>query len=923
MIPLPDRREADRTLREDVRWLASTLGRVVERHAGGDVFRAVEDLRRACRARRLDEADAPDLEALFARVDAMPLEVAAPVARAFTLFFLLINTAEQVQRVRRRRERARGHAGPPPAHTLLGAFTRLRDAGHPPEAVEEALGHLTVQPVLTAHPTEATRRTVLTLQARVADLLLERTDAGPAERREIEEALEAEVELLWLTSEVRRDRPSVLDEVASVLWYLEDRLLDAAPRVQSAMHRGFLDVFGRPVDAPPLVRAGSWVGGDRDGNPFVTPAVTLRAARRTAHAVLGHYRHEVDALIGRLSLSTRVAHVGEALRASIEADRQRLPEVYEANRRRDADEPLRLKLSFIAARLDATRRLIAARDGGHVVEEPAAYPGPDALLADLEVVREAMLAAGARRATEVCVDPLARQVRSTGFHGYRLDVREDAGVHAQALDDVAAAAGVPPLDGEALRRELLGRRPLISAHRELPERSERTVQVFRTIAEVHRELGGAAASTYIISMCRTAEDMLRVLLLAREAGLVDLTAEPPCSRLDVVPLFETRDDLIHAPEVMRRLFADPAYRRQLRARGDRQEVMIGYSDSSKDAGMLPAAWALYRAQEALADVCRDAGVRLTLFHGRGGTVGRGGGSPVYRALTALPPGTLGDTIKITEQGEVISQKFGLRPLAERSLEVLVAGSLMAKFHDWRQFADADEPERFARVMDRMAEAALPVFRALVHEHQDVFRMFLDCTPVRELAGVHFGSRPAYREAGSGTMSGIRAIPWVFGWTQNRSMLPAWLGVGTAFRAVADEPGGLELLRRMANVWPFFDDLVGKVEMVCAKADPEIAALYVRHLGGDDTLLRRLDDELRLTIEMTLAIRQSAYLLSDDPSLQSAIGLRNPYIDPLSLLQVSLLRRKRALGEDEPVPPLLAEAMGATLNGIAQGLRNTG
>lgn len=924
IIPPPDSREAERPLREDVRWLASTLGRVVHRHAGGEVFRAVEGLRLACRARRHGEAGAPDLDALQARVDGMPLEIAAPVARAFTLFFLLINTAEQVHRVRVRRRRLQSADGPPPPTTARGALERLKAAGRAGEEVEDALRRLTIQPVLTAHPTEATRRTVLTLEARVADLLLRRETATAPERREIEEALEAEVELLWLTSEVRRDRPSVLDEVSTVLWYLEDRLLDAAPRVHATLQRAFRDVYGRGLDVPPPIRPGSWVGGDRDGNPFVTPGVTLAAVRRTAHAVLGHYRALVDELISRLSLSTRVAPAPESLRASIERDRRLLPDVFEQNRRRDAEEPVRLKLSFIKARIDATRRRFAARDAGHPAEEPAAYESPAELLADLGVVRDALEAAAAERVIETQLAPLERQVRATGFHGYRLDVREDAAVHAHTLADAAASIGLPPLDGDALRRELLGRRPLLSPHRPLPERSQRAVEVFHTMARIQREVGPEAASTYIISMTQREEDLLRVLLLAREAGLVDLTADPPCSTVDVVPLFETRDDLVNAPAIMRRLFADEAYARQLAARGGRQEVMIGYSDSAKDAGLLPASWALYRAQEELAAACRAAGIHLTLFHGQGGTVGRGGGSPVYRALNALPPGTIGDHIKITEQGEVISQKFGLRPIAERSLEVLVAGTLMAEFRDWRRDAKPGEPERFRAAMDRMAEVALPVFRRLVHEDAALFHLFLTTTPVRELAHVHFGSRPAYRERGTGTMAGIRAIPWVFGWTQIRLLLPGWLGVGTALETVAAEPGGLDLLRRMAAAWPFFDDLIGKVEMVCAKADLDIAGLYVRRLGGNEALLRELEAEFRRTVEAVRAIRGKDHLLAEDPTLQAAIGLRNPYIDPLSLLQVSLLRRKRELTErDAEVPPLLNEALGSTLNGVAQGMRNTG
>ena len=440
---------------------------------------------------------------------------------------------------------------------------------------------------------------------------------------------------------------------------------------------------------------------------------------------------------------------------------------------------------------------------------------------------------------------------------------------------------------------------------------------------VQEETGEATANTYIISMARSAEDLLRVLLLAREAGLVDLAGDPPQSRLDIVPLFETLADLEHAPTIMRDLLADPVWRRQLAARGGRQEVMIGYSDSAKDAGLLPSAWALYRAQEELARLFDEAGICLTLFHGRGGTVSRGGGSPVSRALAALPPRTVGGHIKITEQGEVISQKYGLLPIAERSLEVMLIGTLMHAFEDWRDgLAEGDE-SRFRAVMDRLSDLALPAYRALVHEDDAVFHFFQQATPVRELAHVHFGSRPVYREKGRESMESIRAIPWTFGWTQVRLMLPAWLGVGTALSAVAAEPEGLAVLQRMARLWPFFDDLLSNVEMVCAKADLEIAEAYARSLGGDMALLERLTAEFHRTVDVVLRIRESDRLLASSPVLQATIALRNPYVDPLSLLQIALLERKRAAREDDPALPRITEALGTTLNGVAQGLRNTG
>jgi phosphoenolpyruvate carboxylase len=404
---------------------------------------------------------------------------------------------------------------------------------------------------------------------------------------------------------------------------------------------------------------------------------------------------------------------------------------------------------------------------------------------------------------------------------------------------------------------------------------------------------------------------------------VDLSREPALSRVDIVPLFETLEDLEQAPLVVRSLLGDPIWQRHLAGRGRHQEVMLGYSDSAKDAGLFPSAWALYRVQEDVARACADAGVSWTLFHGRGGTVGRGGGSPVARALTALPPGTVHGGIKITEQGEIVSQNFGLLSVAERSLELMLSGVLLHRFEDWRNGLEPGEEARFREIMDRLAAEALPRYRTLVYGSEDLFRLFLETTPVRELADVRFGSRPAYRGPGAETMEGIRAIPWVFGWTQTRLMLPGWLGVGTALEAIGAEPGGLAVLRRMAHAWPFFDDLLAKVEMVCAKADLAIARMYVRELGGDLGLFDQLENEFRRTIAALLRIRESDYLMRDNPMLQTAIGLRNPYVDPLSLLQVTLLQRKRHTAPDDPALGAVSAGLASTLNGVAQGLRNTG
>jgi phosphoenolpyruvate carboxylase len=896
LLPDPLTRHEDVALHDDVRRLAAALGRVIQRLEGEEAFDTVEELRRASRARRRGDPRAPTLEELLDYVASLPAELMAVTARSFTLFFLLINTAEQVHRVRRREQYLRSSGAEPQPASARWTMQRLHEAGHSVNDVLDAIARLDVRPVLTAHPTESTRRTLLALQARVADLLLTREQTPEADRQPVEEALDGEIELLWLTAEVRHDRPSVLDEVSTGLWYLETRLLDASARARATLVRAFEEEFaatGEALRTPVPLRFGSWMGGDRDGNPFVTPETTLAAARRASHVILGRYRRALDELTERLSISASIAPPPAELLTSIETDRQLLPDVWQANRRRNADEPTRLKLSFIAARIDATRRLVASRDAGRPERLPAAYPDAATFETDLQLVRAYLLSAGAVDATRTILEPLIAAVRAHGFHGFMMDVRDHASMHALALREDPATS----------------------------DEARKVRETFRAIRTIQDEIGPDAARTYIVSMATSPDDLLRVLQLAREAGLVDLDADPPRSRLDVVPLFETLADLDHAPDIMRALFADEVYARQLAARGQQQEVMVGYSDSGKDAGIVASSWALYRAQESLADICLDAGVDLRLFHGRGGSVGRGGGSPVYRALAALPPGTTRGRIKITEQGEIISQQFGLLPIAERTLEVMLGGVLLHEFTDWRGGRSPAEIERFLTMMDALAARSLDVYRMLVHENDQLFELFRAVTPIEELADARFGSRPAYRPGAKQGVRGIRAIPWQFGWTQIRLMLPGWFGAGTALADVAGTPEGLELTREMTRAWPFFDDLLAKIEMACAVADLEIARAYVVRLGGNLRLFEQLEEEHARTVQLLLQIRGREYLLDDSPVLQTAIALRNPYVDPLSLLQIALLQRKRtdALDDDQR----LRDALATTLSGIAQGLRSTG
>jgi phosphoenolpyruvate carboxylase len=923
--PAPPRNE-DLPLHDDVRWLAGALGRVIRRLEGEEAFQIVERLRVATRARRHGGPNAAHLDDLLRQIDKFTVAQCAMAARAFTLFFLLINTAEQTHRVRRRNAYLGRAVTDPQAASARWTMRQLRGLGVSTDAIEQAMLKLSIRPVLTAHPTESTRRTLLGLQARVADGLLKRENAPADEVRLIEQSLEGEVELLWLTSEVRHDRPTVLDEVSTALWYLETRLLEAGAYMHATLALAFEEEFARSADAFRLsvpLRFGTWVGGDRDGNPYVTPETTIATARRASHVILGRYQEALDDLTRRLALSSSIVPPQDALLRSLESDRKLLPLIWKKNRKRNADEPLRLKLSFMAARIDATRRLVASRDAGRPRKDAAAYPNVAAFESDLELVRKTLLRAGAEQACRTTVDPLYAAVRAHGFHGFLMDVRDHSDVHSSAINELLA--GKKASGGEnPVHAALVSNRTLTAGKRKLSDDTRRVVDTFDAIRTIQDETGEAAACTYIVSMTRSVDDLLKVLLLAREVGLVSLSGKKPMSRLDVVPLFETLEDLEHAPAIMRSLLDDPIYARQLEARGRRQEVMIGYSDSGKDAGMIAASWGLYRAQESLAEVFDDAKVQLTLFHGRGGSVGRGGGSPVYRALAALPPATTNGRIKITEQGEIVSQQFGLLPVAERTLEVTAAGVLLQQFSDWRRRVGVKEVQDFRDVMDRMSARSRDVYHKLVYDGDALFQLFRMATPIDELANARFGSRPAYRPGAKAGIEGIRAIPWGFGWTQIRLMLTGWLGVGTALGEEVSTRAGLRRLQRMAQTWPFVDDLLGKVEMVCAKTDVDIAREYVRHLGGDLKLLESLIDEYQRAVEALLLVRGHRQLLDDSPVLQSAIALRNPYVDPISLLQISLLRRKRTgAGKNEREREAISDALATTLSGIAQGLRNTG
>ncbi|MGD9905067.1 MAG: phosphoenolpyruvate carboxylase [Vicinamibacterales bacterium] len=874
-------------LRDDVRLLGELLGDTVRTHQGEAVFAAVERVRALAKSARGGQAELDELARLLA---ALPAGTAFVVARAFAHFLNLANIAEQHHRIRRRHAYLRDPGASPQRGSCQEGFAGLLAAGVEPERLWDAVCALRIQLVLTAHPTEVARRTLIATHNRIADLLAarDRPDLTAPDAEDLLDQLRREVITAWETREVRDRRPQPLDEVRGGLLVFEESLWESVPRYLRAVDRALVATTGRPLPltAAPI-RFGSWIGGDRDGNPTVTPQVTWQACLRARRSAVKLYVREVEALIDELSMHRASAELAEAVGG--------------------AGEPYRARLGELRGRLVATHDWIDACLG-----ETRDVPRPPAVLLDvaelrapLELCHRSLHATGNGLIAGGRLTDLLRRVAVFGLTLAELDVRQDSSRHTETLDAVTRALGVGSYAAWSeverlafLTTELASPRPLVPPDLEAPPEVHDVLATLARLATIPPDSLGA----YIVTMTTRASDVLAVELLQKDARL----ARP----LRVVPLFEMADDLARAGEVVGTLLDVPWYRRRI---GDRLEVMVGYSDSSKDAGRFAAGWALHKAQEAIVATCRSRGVAVTLFHGRGGTVGRGGG-PTHLAIRSQPAGSIDGTLRVTEQGEMIQALFGLGGIALRTMEIYTTGTLEA----WLTPAPPPRPE-WRDTMERLAGDARATYRAIVFDDPAFHDYFAASTPVEELATLNLGSRPARRAAGGG-LTTLRAIPWQFAWTQTRLLLGSWLGMETALER-AEARGEGDRLREMYRDWPHFRSVVELIEMVLAKADPRIAAEYDRQLVPAP--LHPLGADLRQRLERArrhlLAITGRGTLLEGHSALRRSIDVRNPYVDPINLVQVELLRRVRQ-GAPEPEAH---EALRVTVNGIAAGMRNTG
>jgi phosphoenolpyruvate carboxylase len=889
----------DGPLREDVHRLGAMVGRMLAEQGGEAFFQRVEQVRTASIRRRREGRAVDDLAESLAGLDAAEAEA---LARAFATYFQAVNTAERVHRIRRRRDYQR-ESGTAQPESLLYVLQHLKEQGVGADELLQWLYKLKVEPVFTAHPTEAIRRSLLEKEQAIVRALVDNFDPTrtPQERKEDDDRIFMALSAGWQTAEASPIRPSVQDEHHHVGFYLANPIYRIVPAFYELLADALQDIYGVAVPLPRLLSFATWVGGDMDGNPNVgADTIANSLATQRAH-VLEHYIADVDGLARLLSQTDDRVAFSETLLKRLADYREQFPRAAATIRPRHADMPYRCLLTLIRARLEATL------EDGHA----EGYHSAEELIDDLLLIVHGLIDHRGLNAGAYAVRRLIWRVRTFGFHMARLDVRQDSRVHDDAL---AALLRDETWTQRAPAERVSVLRPYAGGERALEKTDDAQAEslraVFATLHDSRQRYGTDATGLYIISMARSAADVLAVLALARYGGLVNGTHVP----LDIAPLFETVDDLKNAPNTLRALLDDPVYRDHLRARDDRQWVMLGYSDSGKDGGTLASRWGLQRAQVELMQLAEQAGIRLAFFHGRGGSASRGG-ARITPALMSSPRGSINGILRVTEQGEVIHRKYGIRALALRNLEQTVGAVLRASVRP----RDEDAREAPWRdIMTAMAAESRRAYRAFV-DREGFVDYFRAATPIDVIEQMALGSRPSRRRSMRG-VEDLRAIPWVFAWTQCRSIITGWYGLGAALEAAVATHGEATLVE-MARDWPFFANALDDVEMVLAKCDLDIAEAFSKLAGPlHDTFFGLIREEFQRTRHWLLRLKSSDELLRDDPRLSLSIRLRNPYVDPMSLMQVDLLQRWRATDRTDDH---LLRALVACVNGVAQGLQNTG
>jgi len=895
-------------LRRDVRSLGRLLGEVLREQVGDELFAAVEELRTLLIEHRESNKSQAEKKSLIDRAESivshLSVEQSHQMTKAFAIYFELTNLAETNHRKRRRRAAQSSSELIAQPGSFLGTLRRMRDAGVGAEAARKWLSKIEIILVFTAHPTEVARRTVLFKRQRIA-AELEQLDRLPLTERESykhEQAILTEITALWQTDEVRRRRPSVKDEIKMGLDYYPTVLFDTLPNVYEGLAEDFRDAYGGELsahDLPQLVRFGSWIGGDRDGNPSVTTECTRDALQIAREMIFDHYINRVEDLIWHLTPSTLQVSVSPKLIEALQKYVSAIKVPGLNPERHGPNEIYRRYLDFVLA------RLVTARENA---ADPNAYKNASDFESDLLLIRESLTQNNGERVAQSLLDPLLRQVRTFGFHLHTLDIRQHARIHSRAHEELSSTSTNNEVGSTTF-------------HLSVPPsaETESLLDSLRMIRTLKQTFPAESIRSYVISGSKSELDVASLVWLAELSGIqVAASSASSDPGLMPVPLFESIEDLRNCSEICRTLWSHPEYARLLNSWERRQEVMLGYSDSNKDGGMLTSTWEIFKAHRALHAVAKECDVRLTLFHGRGGTVGRGGG-PTHHAIIAQPVGAFSGQIKITEQGEVMNWKYSDPILAERNLELVIAASLEALSRPGGGY-DLDQESETA--LETMSQDAFAFYRENIAENSDVLAYFEDATPVKELEYARIGSRPTRRSQQRG-LDDLRAIPWVFGWMQSRHVLPAWFGVGYALeRFVNASAGNKSLLQNLLEQFPLFHELIDNVELGMAKADHSIATLYaglVSDVALRERVLGLIVEEFERTKRVVLELTSQQTLLEKNPVLARSIRLRNPYVDPLSLIQVELLRRKRAGEESES----LNYALAATINGIAAGLRNTG